>query len=426
MASSIDLGGSPTQQVQASVERVQISVTQAAHGFFVRDVVTRSGAAWIKAQADTEDNARVLGVVSEVTDANNFKVTQMGKLENQSGFVSGQIYYLSPGVSGSLTVTKPTTDGQFVRPVLLALSTTDALVLDQTALEIGVGDFLPATIPTTISPVGQIVSYGGTASPPTDWLYCNGNALSSTANGAEYAELYGVVGNEYSAVVTLKTRDSGTSGFPAVLEFTGGNRNLEPGDILDLSWFGSSYAQSAITDVSGNDITIGGGGGSGGNLPTQGSEITVSISSVDDKFFLPDLRGRTVVGGGLGDGLTERVVGDIDGEETHLLTVSELPAHAHDITVGAAGNQFTTNLGSKVQTRDAASLSAEEGGDNPHNNMQPHLVCNWIIRAKPISANIAQGPTGSTGPQGDPGFGSIYIGATIISFTRNGGVTAAS
>src|SRR5207302_11385946 len=51
-------------------------------------------------------------------------------------------------------------------------------------------------------------------------------------------------------------------------------------------------------------------------------------------FNVPDLRGRVAVGAGQGTGLTNRVLGAMSGEENHVLTIAEMPAHTH--TIGAA------------------------------------------------------------------------------------------
>ena len=46
-------------------------------------------------------------------------------------------------------------------------------------------------------------------------------------------------------------------------------------------------------------------------------------------FNVPDLRGRSVIGSGTGPGLTERVVGQTEGQESHALTIAEMPNHSH-------------------------------------------------------------------------------------------------
>ena len=49
-------------------------------------------------------------------------------------------------------------------------------------------------------------------------------------------------------------------------------------------------------------------------------------------FALPDTRGRSVVGVGMGPGLSAIAVGERGGSETVTLTVANLPAHTHEAT----------------------------------------------------------------------------------------------
>src|SRR5580692_9787214 len=50
-------------------------------------------------------------------------------------------------------------------------------------------------------------------------------------------------------------------------------------------------------------------------------------------FALPDLQGRVPLGAGNGSGLTPRVIGELGGAENVALTIGELPAHMHLITL---------------------------------------------------------------------------------------------
>ncbi len=110
-------------------------------------------------------------------------------------------------------------------------------------------------------------------------------------------------------------------------------------------------------------------------------------------FRVPDLRGRVPVGMGQGTGLTARPEGETGGEETHTLSLTEMPAHTHaalvDTSVGAndrpAGG-FPARNGAGIPQYGAVSsgqLSStaigSAGGGQPHNNMQPYLVINYII-----------------------------------------------
>lgn len=113
-------------------------------------------------------------------------------------------------------------------------------------------------------------------------------------------------------------------------------------------------------------------------------------------FALPDLRGRMPVGAGIGPTLTERQLGEIGGEESHNLTTSEMPTHAHSYTQYAdstVGN--SENPSGKYPARNAAGIPQYGSGTNtalggtgsvgnsgssqPHNNMPPYTGINYII-----------------------------------------------
>jgi microcystin-dependent protein len=107
-------------------------------------------------------------------------------------------------------------------------------------------------------------------------------------------------------------------------------------------------------------------------------------------FNLPDLRGRAPIGAGQGSGLTNRALGAKVGAETHQLATSEMPSHTHDAgllltkvqatggtNTGAAGG--SANGGGNFNSPVGGS-TASAGGGGAHNNMQPSLVCNFIIK----------------------------------------------
>ena len=99
-------------------------------------------------------------------------------------------------------------------------------------------------------------------------------------------------------------------------------------------------------------------------------------------FNLPDLKGRIPVG--KDGGQTEfDVLGETGGAKTHTLTVNEMPSHSHDFYYnnGAAGG---TNYGQKVNpnntpTTDTTSIGSK-GGGLAHNNLQPYITLNYIIK----------------------------------------------
>lgn len=99
-------------------------------------------------------------------------------------------------------------------------------------------------------------------------------------------------------------------------------------------------------------------------------------------FRLPDLRGRGVVGSGTGTGLTSRVIGVVGGEETHLLTTPEIPAHTHDVPRNGTVNSPSLshlNIGTQTDVNWQQTATRSTGGGGAHNNMQPFAVLKWII-----------------------------------------------
>jgi microcystin-dependent protein len=161
-------------------------------------------------------------------------------------------------------------------------------------------------------------------------------------------------------------------------------------------------------------------------------------------FNLPDLRGRTIINQGQGAGLTNRTIAATGGAETHTLTVSEIPSHNHTGTTSTNGDHThsvndsghnhiyqdvvaTENGGSgpnnklghdspdfdngflwrgadgsvsntpqNINTSTSTTgitlnnngshnhtfTTNNTGGDQPHNNMQPFFVLNYVIKSK--------------------------------------------
>lgn len=150
-------------------------------------------------------------------------------------------------------------------------------------------------------PIGSISAYSG-EEIPSNWLKCNGQAISRTT----YADLFSVIGTTY---------------------------------------------------------------GSGDASTT---------------FNVPNISERVIVGNN-GDG--EFSLGNTGGEKEHKLIVSEMPAHGHKLpndgafSVSSDGSSASgITFGKKIGTSNL--LSTNSGGNQPHNNMQPYIALNYIIKAK--------------------------------------------
>ncbi len=126
-------------------------------------------------------------------------------------------------------------------------------------------------------------------------------------------------------------------------------------------------------------------------------------------FNLPDLRGRVVAGQddmggtsanrltGLTGGVNGDTLGGTGGEEAHTLTEAELAAHRHRMYGGDAAGGLNSYTGVQADTFGAVNntgssatlfssfgsgnpLMEDTGGDDAHNNVQPTIVLNYIIK----------------------------------------------
>ncbi|MGQ2980997.1 MAG: phage tail protein [Polaromonas sp.] len=112
-------------------------------------------------------------------------------------------------------------------------------------------------------------------------------------------------------------------------------------------------------------------------------------------FALPDLRGRSPMHRG-----SEVALGQAAGQESVTLTGGQIPAHMHTLT-GTADLANASVPGGALpaakprgginryapagtDTVMGASSLASTGGSQPHANMQPYAVLNWVISMQGI------------------------------------------
>jgi len=132
------------------------------------------------------------------------------------------------------------------------------------------------------------------------------------------------------------------------------------------------------------------------DYPDLFAVIGVAFGAADGSHFsVPDLQGRAPIGVGSGSGLSPYSLGQVGGEETHVLTVGELASHNHSDsghthtegaaspTVGAAitGVPVPSAVPVPSVTGTGFANIAANGSDDPHNNIQPYLALNYYIVA---------------------------------------------
>lgn len=115
-------------------------------------------------------------------------------------------------------------------------------------------------------------------------------------------------------------------------------------------------------------------------------------------FNVPDLRGRVIagqddMGGTSADRLTDQsggldgdTLGATGGAETHTLTEAELAAHSHSLGTNGrvqVGNDNGEAYSGKWVSGSGSTITystQETGSDTAHNNVQPTIVLNYIIK----------------------------------------------
>ena len=225
----------------------------------------------------------------------------------------------------------------------------------------------------------------------TGKLAINATAVSSTAaelnlldgdtsvgSSITVADSDGVVVNDGGTMKTIpasdiKTYTSGNSLVPsgAVMPYAGASA---PTGFLLCD--GSAISRSTYSDLfSAISTTYGTGDGS-------------------STFNVPDLRGRVVagqddMGGSSANRLTDQTgglngdtLGDTGGSETHTLTTAQMPAHTHTVTAhenpGGTGDSNGSEGGDS--SYDRSSTTSSTGGGGAHNNVQPTIILNYIIK----------------------------------------------
>lgn len=108
-------------------------------------------------------------------------------------------------------------------------------------------------------------------------------------------------------------------------------------------------------------------------------------------FLLPDLRGRIPISSGQQGTSPPYTQGQPGGEEQHILSQAEMPAHAHTPAGSTAGptvaspsnNYWASNVSqyaaSPINTLMATNAIANNGSNQGHENRAPYLVVNFII-----------------------------------------------
>jgi microcystin-dependent protein len=466
MGSSLYLQGGAATQNSVKETFVQASHGFAV-GTAIRFDPSIGGAsgAFVKARADTAVNAEVIGVVGSVQDADTFTVVYQGAINIPAlAGVSFPALFLSDTILGGITHNPPSTVGSIIKPVILrAASGNRYNVVNYLGTQIGGSSTVSID---EIQPVGTIMPFAGTVIPDT-WLECNGQPVGVTAYPELYDKLLytalprapmyghrvrltgtGLVTANFAVddVIQFKTGtaawtgglyDSNCTVLGRIVSLTSSTSATAAGTMVvqmlakyDITADGVNAAQrrsfsypnalfAAGTGVASQTAAAAGYRVFNSSGAFRGGTPNISVTSVSITDFLtPDLRGRFSLGKKTdaiwinefdGDAANQQSIGSFydqgvfGGEEQHLLSVSELPSHSHDLKTlinafpiaSPTGNligpdNHNTNFNGTVNAALTGSdglppRTATRGSNTPHNNMPPYLAMRHIIKAKPYA-----------------------------------------
>ena len=161
----------------------------------------------------------------------------------------------------------------------------------------------------------------------------------------------------------------------AVVEF--------PSDNIPDNWLLCNGQAVSRTDYAELFAAIGttwgeGDGSTTFNVPTKEGLVTVGKKASDSDF---------------------NTLGKTGGEKTHILTVDEMPSHNHNVKYNTeSGIASASVLGTDRTASDTEGSSGGgdwyvwttgAGGDEAHNNLQPYVTSNFIIKAKQSAGVVA-------------------------------------
>ena len=332
-----------------------------------------------------------------------------------TGTLTGSVNVIIPGLSkgygvrnstsGSFTVTMKTAtgsgiaipQGQVISVISDGVSVRDVEIagIKSTAnvINVSVGSsFVDIKVPMAVS--GTVSIGGGLAVSASSTMAATTFSSNITMNAQSDVRFADADSSNY---IALQAPTSVSANVTFSLPAADGSS----GDVLQTDGSGSLSFTPSVP--AGSVIPYAGSTAPSGWLLSYGQAIsrstyaalftiigtTYGIGDGSTTFNVPDLRGRLVagqddMGGTSADRLTGQS-GGVDGDtlgasggaETHTLTIAEMPAHTHNMLI----REFAGGGGAgDVVDGSTPKATGSTGGDDPHNNVQPTFILNYIIK----------------------------------------------
>lgn len=108
---------------------------------------------------------------------------------------------------------------------------------------------------------------------------------------------------------------------------------------------------------------------------------TFGVGDGSTTFNLPNLKGRVPVGRDAAQTEFDDLA-ETGGAKTHTLTTGEMPAHSHGLSALKydTGGSGVPNMTLSGVTSGIGESTDSAGSGGAHNNLQPYVVINYIIK----------------------------------------------
>lgn len=114
-----------------------------------------------------------------------------------------------------------------------------------------------------------------------------------------------------------------------------------------------------------------------------GESAAVSLITGPMWEVVTELQGRFPIGAGQDSSTSTNFAnGSEGGEETHELTINEMPAHSHRVNAAmdSSGGSGGNRLREVTDPDNATTTSQDTGGGEAHNNLPPYRALHFIRR----------------------------------------------